>query len=118
MSGQDRRDIGVEDLMAVAEDDDPVRRLLNVRGDVRGQHGGAALFADAFHEEIQEFAPGEWVKVGERLVEQVRVCASRKDEREMYLRLLAAREEQRGAVHRNAQFVEPTMRELPVEGRP
>jgi hypothetical protein len=85
-----RGDVGVEDLVAGAQHDDPIGCLFDVGGDMRGQDRRPAPLAHALDEQVQELPARKWVEGSERLVEQVCLGAAGEDQRELDLRLLAA----------------------------
>ena len=78
--------------MALAEDDQPVARLLDVGDHVRRQEGRRAGGPDRLDHQVEELAPGQRVEARQRLVEEEDLRPRRERERQPDLGLLAARQ--------------------------
>ena len=80
----------VEEGVALAEDDQPVAGLLDVRDHVRREKGGVAFRVDGVDEDVEELASSQRVEAREGLVEQEDPRSCAQGERQPDLGLLAA----------------------------
>jgi hypothetical protein len=60
----------VEERVALAEDDQPVARLLDVGDHVRREERRPPGRPNRLDHQVEELAPGEWIEARERLVQE------------------------------------------------
>ncbi|HEX3428176.1 MAG TPA: hypothetical protein VHS36_05165 [Candidatus Limnocylindrales bacterium] len=103
MMGDRLGDREVEERMALAEHDQPIARLLDVRDHVRRQERRRPGGPDGLDHEMEELATGEWIEARQRLIEQEDLGSGREGEGETDLCLLAARQLARTRTERDRQ---------------
>ncbi len=101
-----------------AQDEQPVAGLLDVGDHVRGEERRRTIGPDRVDEDVQEFAAGQRVEAGQRLVEEEDRCSHPQRQGQSDLRLLPAGQLIGTCVQRDIEVVESVAGDRGIEPGP